>query len=106
MLMPYCAAHAAACSLSTGSGRSRWAASAKSDNPSERSRLTTCCLVSCTATTELSLLCEIAVSILASRPARVARAGPAVTLKRDPLNQGSVARLVRLATVEMGTMVW
>ncbi len=36
----------------------------------------------------------------------MARAGPAVTLKRDPLNQGSVARLVRLATVQMGTMVW
>ena len=67
--------------------------------------LTTCCLVSCTATTELSLLCEIAVSILSSSPA-TARAGHAVTLKRDSLNQGSVARLVRLATVEMGTMVW
>jgi hypothetical protein len=70
-----------------------------------RSILTTCCLVSCTATTELSLLCEIAVSILSSSPGS-ARAGPAVTLKRDPLNQGSVARVVRLATVEMGTMVW
>jgi hypothetical protein len=105
MLTPYCAAHAAACSLSTGSGRSRWAASAMSDNPAVRSISTTCCLVSCTATTELSLLCEIAVSILSSSPPRRGPV-PAVTLKRDPLNQGSVARLVRLATVEMGTMVW
>ena len=105
MLTPYCAVHAAACSLSTGSGRSRWAASAMSDNPAVRSTLTTCCLVSCTATTELSLLCEIAVSILSNSPA-TARAGPVVTLKMDPLNQGSVARPVRLATVEMGTMVW
>ena len=105
MLTPYCPAHAAACSLSTGSGRSRWAASAMSDNPAVRSILTTCCLVSCTAITELSLLCEIAVSILSSSPAS-ARAGPAVTLKKDPLNRGSVARLVRLAAVEMGTMAW
>jgi len=74
-----------------------------SDNPAVRSILTTCCLVSCTAITELSLLCEIAVSILSSSPAS-ARAGPAVTLKRDPLSRGSVARLVRLVTVEMGTI--
>ena len=40
------------------------------DNPAVRSILTTCCLVSCTATTGLSLLCEIAVPILSNSPAR------------------------------------
>jgi hypothetical protein len=106
MLTPYCAVHAAACSLSTGSGRSRWAASAMSDNPAVRSTSTTCCLVSCTATTELSLLCEIAVSMLSSSPARGGAGRSCSAVEEDPLNQGSVARLVRLATVEIGTMVW
>jgi len=51
MLIPYGTAHAATCSLSTGSGRSRRASSASSGNPAVRSTSTTCCLVSCTATT-------------------------------------------------------
>jgi len=51
ILMPYGAAHAATCSLSTGSGRSCRASSAISGNPAVRSTSTTCCLVSCTATT-------------------------------------------------------
>ena len=51
MLIPYGTAHAATCSLSTGSGRSRRASSARSGNPAVRRTSTTCCLVSCTATT-------------------------------------------------------
>ena len=51
MLIPYGTAHAATCSLSTGSGRSRRASSASSGNPAVRRTSTTCCLVSCTATT-------------------------------------------------------
>jgi AcrR family transcriptional regulator len=51
MLIPYGAAHAATCSLSTGSGRSCRASSAISGNPAVRRTSTTCCLVSCTATT-------------------------------------------------------
>ncbi len=70
MLMPYGTAHSYTCSLSTGSGRSRWASSAISGNPAVRKVSTTCCLVSCIATTELSLLCEIAVFILSSSPVR------------------------------------
>ena len=76
-----------------------------SDNPAVRRILTTCCLVSCTATTELSLLCEIAVSILPSSPA-VGAGRSCSDAEQGPAKQGSVARLVRLATVEMGTMVW
>ncbi len=53
MLIPYGAAHAATCSLSTGSGRSCRASSAISGNPAVRSTSTTCCLVSCTATTSV-----------------------------------------------------
>ena len=41
-----------------------------------RKTSTTCCLVSCTATTGLSLLCRIAVFILASCPVKAARVGP------------------------------
>jgi AcrR family transcriptional regulator len=51
MLIPCLAPHAATCSLSTGSGRSCRASSAISGNPAVRSTSTTCCLVSCTATT-------------------------------------------------------
>ena len=51
MLMPYGTAHAATCSLSTGSGRSCRALSASSGSPAVRRTSTTCCLVSCTATT-------------------------------------------------------
>jgi AcrR family transcriptional regulator len=51
MLIPYGAAHAATCSLSTGSGSSCRASSAISGNPAVRSTSTTCCLVSCIATT-------------------------------------------------------
>ena len=51
MLIPYGAAHAATRSLSTGSGSSCRASSAISGNPAVRSTSTTCCLVSCTATT-------------------------------------------------------
>jgi hypothetical protein len=51
MLMPYGTAHAATCSLSTGSGRSCRARSAISGKPALCSRSTTCCLGSCTATT-------------------------------------------------------
>ena len=91
MLMPYGTAHTATCSLSTGSGSSRWASSATSGNPALRNMSTTCCLVSCTATTGLSLLREIATLILSSSPVRAARAGPAVTPKGDA-NQGSLAR--------------
>ena len=92
MLTPCRAAHAATCSLSTRSGRSRWATSARSDNPAVRSIWTTCCLVSCTATTELSLLCEIAVFILSSRPRHGAdrscsdpEEGPPKPRQRGPL---------------------
>ena len=97
MLMPYGTAHAAARSLSTGSGRSRWAASAISDNPALRNISTTCCLVSCTATTGLSLLCEIATPFYLAawsgqrRPARQGAEG-------RPANQDSVARMACLAT--------
>ena len=48
MLMPCGTAHAATCSLSTGSGRSRRASSAISGNPALYRTSTTCCLVSCT----------------------------------------------------------
>ncbi len=60
MFIPYGTAHAATCSLSTGSGSSRRASSAISGNPALRSTSITCCLVSCTATTELSISREIA----------------------------------------------
>ncbi len=76
MLTPYDAAHAATRSLSTVSGRSRWASSAISGNPAVRKILTTCCLVSCTPTTGLSLLCEIAGPIVSSGPLGAARASP------------------------------
>jgi AcrR family transcriptional regulator len=51
MLIPCLAPHTATCSLSTGSGRSCRASSAISGNPAVRSTSTTCCLVSCIATT-------------------------------------------------------
>ena len=63
----------------------------------------TCCLVSCTAITGLSLLCEIAVPHTIQRPGQAAWAA-GIDAEADPLTEQPGA--AGLAAIEMGTMMW
>ena len=92
MLMPCGTADAATCSLSTGSGSSRWAASATSGNPALRSTSTTCCLVRCTATTKTLAAVRNRHLHTIQLPGQGSTGRPGSDAEEGPANQGSPAR--------------